>query len=206
MFTGIVEEIGTVETMEQTAENALRCTIGAAKVLDDLKIGDSISVNGVCLTVTNFDTAGFAVDVMPETIRATAFSTLEKGSRLNLERALQMQDRFGGHFVTGHIDGTGKIIRQESDANAVYYEVTMDKSLFVYMQKKGSVAIDGVSLTIFDTDTAKQSCTLSLIPHTRAATILGEKQVGDLVHIECDLLAKHLRQFVQEMTQTREEV
>lgn len=201
MFTGIVEEIGKVEKVVQTEEHALRYTIHAEKVLTDVNVGDSIAVNGVCLTVTKFDAARFAVDVMPETLRVTGFANLKAGDRLNLERAMQAQDRFGGHFVTGHIDGIGEITEKKVEANAINYEIEMEERLFVHMLEKGSVAIDGVSLTVFATDREKRSCTLSLIPHTRAVTILGEKQVGDMVHIECDVLAKQMRQFVQEQMQ-----
>lgn len=201
MFTGIVEEIGKVEKVVQTEEHALRYTIHAEKVLTDVNVGDSIAVNGVCLTVTKFDAARFAVDVMPETLRVTGFANLQTGDRLNLERAMQAQDRFGGHFVTGHIDGIGEITEKKVEANAINYEIEMEERLFVHMLEKGSVAIDGVSLTVFATDREKRSCTLSLIPHTRAVTILGEKQVGDMVHIECDVLAKQMRQFVQEQMQ-----
>lgn len=201
MFTGIVEEIGKVEKVVQTEEHALRYTIHAEKVLTDVNVGDSIAVNGVCLTVTKFDAARFAVDVMPETLRVTGFANLQTGDRLNLERAMQAQDRFGGHFVTGHIDGIGEITEKKVEANAINYEIEMEERLFVHILEKGSVAIDGVSLTVFATDREKRSCTLSLIPHTRAVTILGEKQVGDMVHIECDVLAKQMRQFVQEQMQ-----
>lgn len=201
MFTGIVEEIGKVEKVVQTEEHALRYTIHAEKVLTDVNVGDSIAVNGVCLTVTKFDAARFAVDVMPETLRVTGFANLKAGDRLNLERAMQAQDRFGGHFVTGHIDGIGEITEKKVEANAINYEIEMEERLFVHILEKGSVAIDGVSLTVFATDREKRSCTLSLIPHTRAVTILGEKQVGDMVHIECDVLAKQMRQFVQEQMQ-----
>lgn len=160
-----------------------------------MKLGDSIAVNGVCLTVTSFTNRSFTVDVMPETVRATSLRTLMRGSKVNLERAMAANGRFGGHFVSGHVDGIGEIIRKESVANAVYYEIKVSKQLRNYMILKGSVAVDGTSLTIFGlTD---DTFTISLIPHTRAETILGDKQVGDIVNIECDVIGKYVEQFLR---------
>ncbi|RAK22237.1 riboflavin synthase alpha chain [Anoxybacillus vitaminiphilus] len=194
MFTGIIEEVGTIEQMKQSGE-AIVLTIGARKILEDVKLGDSIAVNGVCLTVTSFTTQSFTVDVMPETVRATSLRTLKRGSKVNLERAMAANGRFGGHFVSGHVDGVGEIIRKEPVANAVYYEIKVPKELRKYMIFKGSVAVDGTSLTIFGlTD---DTFTISLIPHTRAETILGDKQVGDIVNIECDVIGKYVEQFIK---------
>ncbi|ANB61289.1 riboflavin synthase [Anoxybacteroides amylolyticum] len=193
MFTGIIEEVGTIEQMKQAGE-AIVFTIGAKKILADVKLGDSIAVNGVCLTVTSFTPRTFTVDVMPETVRATSLRTLARGAKVNLERAMAANGRFGGHFVSGHVDGVGEIIRKEPVANAVYYEIKVPKPLRKYMIVKGSVAIDGTSLTIFGlTD---DTLTISLIPHTRAETILGDKQVGDIVNIECDVIGKYVEQFL----------
>ncbi len=193
MFTGIIEEVGTIEQMKQSGE-AIVITIGAKKILDDVRLGDSIAVNGVCLTVTSFTNRSFTVDVMPETVRATSLRTLTRGSKVNLERAMAANGRFGGHFVSGHVDGIGEIIRKEPVANAVYYDIKVPKELRKYMILKGSVAVDGTSLTIFGlTD---DTFTISLIPHTRAETILGEKQVGDIVNIECDVIGKYVEQFI----------
>ncbi|MCZ0754578.1 riboflavin synthase [Anoxybacillus sp. J5B_2022] len=195
MFTGIIEEVGTVEQMKQAGE-AIVFTIGANKILTDVKLGDSIAVNGVCLTVTSFTSRTFTVDVMPETVRATSLRTLARGAKVNLERAMAANGRFGGHFVSGHVDGVGEIIRKEPVANAVYYEIKVPKSLRKYMILKGSVAVDGTSLTIFGlTD---DTFTISLIPHTRAETILGDKQVGDIVNIECDVIGKYVEQFLRQ--------
>lgn len=194
MFTGIIEEVGTIEQMKQSGE-AIVFTIGAKKILEDVKLGDSIAVNGVCLTVTSFTNRSFTVDVMPETVRATSLHTLTRGSKVNLERAMAANGRFGGHFVSGHVDGIGEIIRKEPVANAVYYEIKVTKTLRNYMILKGSVAVDGTSLTIFGlTD---DTFTISLIPHTRAETILGDKQVGDIVNIECDVIGKYVEQFLR---------
>jgi riboflavin synthase len=193
MFTGIIEEVGTIEQMKQSGE-AIVITIGAKKILDDVRLGDSIAVNGVCLTVTSFTNCSFTVDVMPETVRATSLRTLTRGSKVNLERAMAANGRFGGHFVSGHVDGIGEIIRKEPVANAVYYDIKVPKELRKYMILKGSVAVDGTSLTIFGlTD---DTFTISLIPHTRAETVLGEKQVGDIVNIECDVIGKYVEQFI----------
>ncbi|TXK90677.1 riboflavin synthase, partial [Parageobacillus sp. SY1] len=148
MFTGIIEEVGTIEQMRQSGE-AIVMTIGAKKVLEDVHLGDSIAVNGVCLTVTSFTDRSFTVDVMPETVRATSLRTLTKGSKVNLERAMAANGRFGGHFVSGHVDGIGEIIRKWPSANAVYYEIKIPQELRKYMILKGSVAVDGTSLTIF---------------------------------------------------------
>ncbi|AMX83023.1 riboflavin synthase subunit alpha [Geobacillus subterraneus] len=193
MFTGIIEEIGAIEQMRQTGD-AIVMTIGARRVLEDVQLGDSIAVNGVCLTVTSFTDRQFTVDVMPETVKATALCTLKPGAKVNLERAMAAGGRFGGHFVTGHVDGVGRIVRQWPKANAVYYEIEVPPSLRSYMIEKGSVAVDGTSLTIFGL--SERTFTISLIPHTREATILGEKRPGDLVNIECDMIGKYVAAFL----------
>ncbi|MBB5172973.1 riboflavin synthase [Texcoconibacillus texcoconensis] len=194
MFTGIVEEKGTIRSMRQTGESIVM-SVEAAIVLEDVSIGDSIAVNGVCLTVTAYDARSFSVDVMPETVRHTSLNDLRRGSEVNLERAMSAAGRFGGHFVSGHIDGTGKIRSKERQDNAVYYEIAVDPSLRKYMLMKGSVAVDGTSLTIFGlTD---DSITISIIPHTLDETVIGSKGVGDIVNIECDMLGKYVDQFMQ---------
>lgn len=190
MFTGIVEEIGTIKDIYHESEQAIQLTIEADKVLTDVQLGDSIAVNGICLTVTKFTREQFVVDVMPETIKATSLRNMEEGTKVNLERSLRAQDRLGGHFVTGHVDAVGEITRKEAVENAVYYDILLPEDLMIYFVKKGSIAVDGVSLTVFAVD--EQSVTISLIPHTLEVTILGEREVGDLVNIECDMLAKHV--------------
>lgn len=190
MFTGIVEEKGFIKNKEQVSENAIQLTIAATQILGDIQTGDSIAVNGICLTVTTFNNVQFVVDVMPETIAATSLHEVQIGTSVNLERAMQVNDRFGGHFVTGHIDCTGKIISKTEEENAIYYEIFVPKQYHKYMIRKGSVAIDGVSLTVFHVNEEKQTITISLIPHTVNVTILGDKQTGDIVNIECDVLAK----------------
>lgn len=192
MFTGIVEEVGTITNIHHLSERAIELTIGAEKVLTDVQLGDSISVNGICLTVTNFTATEFTVDVMPETIEATSLRSMEKGTNVNLERSLQPQGRLGGHFVTGHVDTVGKILRKEAVENAVYYDIAIPEQLMIYFVEKGSVAVDGVSLTVFAVE--EQMITISLIPHTLVVTILGEREVDDFVNIECDMLAKYVHE------------
>jgi riboflavin synthase len=195
MFTGIIEEIGTIANMQGT-EEAIEMTIHAEKITEDVNLGDSISVNGVCLTVTAFTAKSFTVDVMPETVKATSLNFLKPGSSVNLERAMSANGRFGGHFVTGHVDGTGTIIRKKPSANAVYYEIKVSKEMTSSLVMKGSIAIDGISLTIFGLEDEK--VTVSIIPHTLSETVLGGKNAGDTVNIECDMLGKYVKKFVMQ--------
>ncbi|MBE4910351.1 riboflavin synthase [Bacillus luteolus] len=197
MFTGIIEEIGTVKNISSTGE-AIVMKIGATKILRDVNLGDSISVNGVCLTVTSFGSSEFTVDIMPETVRASSLKSLQRNSKVNLERAMSANGRFGGHFVSGHVDGIGTIVKKEPQANAVYYEIEVADALRRYLLFKGSVAVDGTSLTIFGL--TEKTFTISLIPHTMSETVLGSKGVGEIVNIECDMLGKYLEQFVQRAT------
>ncbi len=197
MFTGIVEETGSIEEIRQLSENAIVMKIKADIILADLTIGASIAVNGVCLTVTSFTKENFTVEMMPETVQATALSILKEGSSVNLERSLLPTDRIGGHFVTGHVDGTGKIVQKEALENAVYYDIEAGEEILQYVTHKGSIAVDGISLTVFAVDRNAKTFTISIIPHTMAVTALGEKDVGDLVNLECDMLAKQVQHFLQ---------
>lgn len=199
MFTGIIEEKGTIQTFEKKSERAIELTIQATKVLKDVNLGDSIAVNGICLTVTEFTDNYFTVDVMPETVEATSLNDLTVGSFVNLERSMKADGRFGGHFVTGHVDTVGKIVKKEQVENAVYYEITVPAQFMPYFIMKGSIAVDGVSLTIFGV--GEQSVTISLIPHTLRETILGEKEVGHIVNIECDVMAKHIANQLKNYTE-----
>lgn len=199
MFTGIVEEIGTIKEIKQGINSSV-LHISAKKVLSDVALGDSISVNGICLTVTSFSSASFTVDVMPETINSTSLRSLKQGSSVNLERAVAADGRFGGHFVTGHVDGIGKITAKRPVENAVYYDISIPKELIKFIILKGSVAVDGTSLTVFGV--SEEKFTISLIPHTLSETILGEKTAGDVVNIECDMLGKYIENFIK--TQTKE--
>ncbi|WP_078553174.1 riboflavin synthase [Bacillus alkalicellulosilyticus] len=194
MFTGIIEEIGTIEQIQQKNE-AIVMTIKANSILDDVKLGDSIAVNGVCLTVTSFTTKQFTVDLMPETVRNTSLRMLTRGSSVNLERAMAAGGRFGGHFVSGHVDGIGKIVRKEAVDNAVYYEIEVPKEIQPYFIVKGSVSVDGTSLTVFQV--SDSSFTVSIIPHTLTETVIGGKKVGDIVNIECDMIGKYIEQFIE---------
>ncbi|KIL74628.1 riboflavin synthase [Bacillus badius] len=193
MFTGIIEEIGMIE--EVLAQNkSMQLTITAHKVLEDVRLGDSIAVNGVCLTVTSFTSERFTVDVMPETFRDTSLSRLSRGLKVNLERAMAANGRFGGHFVSGHIDGVGVITGKKRVENALYIDIQYSAELSPYLMPKGSIALDGTSLTLFYV--SEKELTISLIPHTQEETILAEKAIGDLVNIECDMLAKYVERML----------
>jgi len=188
LFTGIIEEIGTVNSI-QRKPHALEMTIRAKTVLDDVKRGDSIAVNGVCLTVSSFTKESFVVDVIPETFKSTTLAELSTNSSVNLERAMAANGRFGGHFVSGHVDGIGIIRSIKKESNAITKKIEVDAKLMKYMMVKGSVAIDGTSLTIFDVD--RSSISISLIPTTQNDSLIGEKGIGRKVNIECDMLAKY---------------
>lgn len=193
MFTGLVEEIGKIKKITKTKQ-AVYFTIEATKVIQDAKVGDSISTNGVCLTVTAFHSNSFEVYAMPETIRITNLGQLKQGDSVNLERALQLSSRLGGHIVSGHCDGTGKIVRMNKEEQAITLHIKADESLLQYITFKGSIAIDGVSLTIMD----KQDdfFGIAIIPHTQQETTLTRKKVGDTVNLECDIFAKYIYQFL----------
>lgn len=193
MFTGIIEEIGTIKSVQNTS-TAYEVMIQAKKVLEDVKLGDSISVNGICLTVTSFTSTSFIVDVMPETLSSTNLETLKTGDPVNLERAMAANGRFGGHFVSGHIDGVGEIIKRTPKHNAIYYKIRTASALQRYFLQKGSVAVDGTSLTIFEVD--EEGFTISLIPHTVQESVVGGKREGDQVNIECDMLVKNIEQLL----------
>lgn len=193
MFTGIIEEVGIVQSIKRTGESFV-LTIGANKIMDDIKLGDSIAINGVCLTVTTYTTTKFSVDVMPETVKATSLATVTQGSRVNLERAMAAGGRFGGHFVSGHVDGTGIIAAKKTVENAVYYEIKTNNELLKYIILRGSVTVDGTSLTVFGV--SENAFTLSIIPHTLSETVLGIKGKGDVVNIECDMLGKYVSHFL----------
>ena len=184
MFTGIIEEVGTFGGL-----SGGNITIGAKLVQSDAHIGDSIAVNGICLTVTRFDTHGFRAAVMPETIRRTSLAGLNAGAPLNLERALLPTTRLGGHFVSGHIDGVGKITEMHEEGNAILMTVAAGNEILRGIVEKGSVALDGISLTVARVGTS--DFTVSLIPHTRTVTNLGAKHIGSPLNIETDILGKY---------------
>lgn len=192
MFTGIIEEVGVIHAIRSGSRSAV-LEIGASKVLKDTQIGDSISVNGVCLTVTTLGTAFFTADAMPETLKRSNLGALRSGSPVNLERALRLGDRFGGHIVSGHIDGTGSIMHTKEDENAIWICISVDDSLLRYIIDKGSIAIDGVSLTVVNVE--ENRFNVSVIPHTRKETILCDKMPGSKVNLECDVVAKYIERF-----------
>ena len=195
MFTGIVEEIGTLKRITWGAHSAA-LTIQAKQVLAGTKVGDSIAVNGICLTVTNLDTSGFTADVMHETLNRTALKMLKPGSSVNLERAMAAGGRFGGHMVSGHIDGTGKIAEIKEDSLAIWYTIEAPPQILRYIVEKGSIAIDGISLTV--AKVTQTTFSVSTIPHTRSATTLGERRPGDLVNLENDIVGKYVEKFICE--------
>ena len=189
MFTGIVEDIGVIERITPGVES-LRLHVRSEKALEDAAIGDSIAINGVCLTVSEMTEHSFAADVIPETMKATTLGELSVGSSVNVERAMQANDRFGGHFVTGHVDTVGTIVRTTRRDNARYVEIETPKEFQPYYITKGSVAVDGTSLTVFGV--TDSGFIISLIPTTEKDTILGDKDVGDTVNVECDMFAKYI--------------
>ena len=193
MFTGIVEELGAIRDLRRGAASAA-LSIGASQVLSDLNIGDSVAVNGVCLTATAVDAGGFTADVMHETLKRTNLGALVPGSPVNLERAMAAGGRFGGHIVSGHIDGVGTITRTRRDDNAVWYTVSAPKPLLRYLVEKGSVAIDGVSLTV--AAVTGEDFSVSLIPHTAKLTLLGRKGPGETVNLECDVIGKYVEKLL----------
>lgn len=198
MFTGIVEEIGRIKNVQRGAKSITFC-IEASKVLADTKIGDSICTNGVCLTVTDISPAAegkgwFKADVMPETIRKTSMAQLLVGSKVNLERALTLNTRLGGHIVSGHVDGIGHVVRKEQDDIAIWLWIECDANLMRYIIPKGSVTLQGVSLTVAKVEATRFA--VSLIPHTQGETTLHACVVGDVVNIETDIIAKYVEKLM----------
>ncbi|MDE6025234.1 MAG: riboflavin synthase [Lachnospiraceae bacterium] len=193
MFTGIVEEMGIIKSIDKGAKSA-RLTICGEVVTKDSHIGDSIAVNGICLTVTSIKGNCFTADVMAETMRRTSLGGLAPGSKVNLERAMTLNGRFGGHIVSGHIDGTGTVSRLEREDNAVWVTVNTTEAILKYIIEKGSIAIDGISLTVAYVDS---SCfKVSIIPHTAAETTLLSKKAGDIVNLENDVIGKYVEKLM----------
>ncbi len=193
MFTGIVEEIGKVRRVIE-GTHAGEISIAAKTVLEGTKIGDSIAVNGVCLTVTRMDGSGFTADVMPETLRRTNLGSLSKDAQVNLERAMAANGRFGGHMVAGHIDGTGRITEIKREENAVWFRIAAEDALLLFTMEKGSIAIDGISLTIAKVEA--DAFYVSIIPHTGKETTLLQKKIGDRVNLENDQVGKYIYRFM----------
>jgi riboflavin synthase len=191
MFTGIIQEIGALRRVSPGESYKLR--ISAEEILGGIELGDSISVDGACLTVVDFDGDGFEVDAMPETIEKTTLKFLQMGSRVNLEAALTLGSKMGGHWVTGHVDGIGRILGKKNAGNAVLYEVSISHELSKFLVAKGSVAVDGISLTIIEC--RGESFKVGIIPHTFGETTLGDKGVGEYVNIETDIMGKYVYKF-----------
>ena len=193
MFTGIIEEMGTVSSIAEGSLSVV-ITIQASKVLEGSQTGDSIAVNGVCLTVTSIHGSFFTADVMAETLRRSSLGSLSKGSHVNLERAMPMNGRFGGHIVSGHIDGTGTVVSKVKEDNAVWVKINASQDILKYIVLKGSVAIDGTSLTVAGLDDSTFS--VSVIPHTASETILLQKSTGDIVNLENDIIGKYIERLL----------
>ena len=198
MFTGIVEEIGRVRNVVSSSTFG-ELQIEAETVIEDAKVGDSIAVNGICLTVTKLMPWGFTADVMPETIRSTPLSDVGRGGKVNLERALSPSGRMGGHIVTGHIDGVGRIREKRREKNAVWLEIEAEPEILTLIVHKGSIAIDGVSLTV--AEVGDDSFKVSIIPHTGEETILLEKDSASRVNLETDIIGKYVKRFLDGMNQ-----
>jgi riboflavin synthase len=194
LFTGIVEEMGTIRSVRKGASSSV-LTIGGEVIFSDLKLGDSVAVNGVCLTVTSYGSDWFTADVMHETLSRSSLRDARTGMKVNLERAMASDGRFGGHIVSGHIDGTGTITSTQRDDNAIWYTVEAPASVMRYIVEKGSVTIDGISLTV--ARVAKTSFMVSIIPHTAAVTVLGGKGAGDIVNLENDIIGKYVEKLLQ---------
>ena len=193
MFTGIIEEVGVIKSIRMGAQSAV-ITIEAEKVLEDIHLGDSIAMNGVCLTVTSFYSHSYSVDIMHESLKRTNLGSMKSGSRVNLERAMAADGRFGGHIVAGHVDGTGKITSMEKDDNAVWIYIQAEPSVLKYIVEKGSITIDGISLTVAKVD--EKSFAVSVIPHTGTHTTLLEKKPGDTVNLENDMIGKYVEKLL----------
>jgi len=193
MFTGIVEEMGVVKGIDRHLQS-IRLTLLAKTVLEELEIGDSVTINGVCTTVTNLIEGGFTVDLSPETTRVTSLGSLKVGDPVNLERAMRIMDRIGGHLVSGHVEGVGVIRERKQEENAIILTIEAPADLLRYCIQRGSIAIDGVSLTI--NNLTDRGLTVSIIPHTAKVTTLGLKEVGAPVNLESDLIGKYVERLL----------
>jgi len=193
MFTGMIEGLGTIKGL-RPAGKGKRLVIDSDVALDEVKLGDSIAVNGACLTAVVIQGRRFEADVSPETLSTTIFSKAKVGDRVNLERALRMTDRIDGHLVSGHVDGVGTLAQRKAAGNAILVTISAPESLTRYMIKKGSVAVDGISLTV--NNVAQQSFDVSVIPHTAQLTTIGFKKIGEAVNIETDMIGKYVERFM----------
>lgn len=201
MFTGIVEEIGMVLDMAKSGKVST-LKISCNKILEDISLGDSIAVNGICLTVKNYSSNYFEADIMNETISKTNLNTLKIGNSLNLERALKVGDRLGGHIVSGHVDGVGIIKDLKDDGDSIWVTIETNKEIMKYIVYKGSIALDGVSLTV--AYTYKKQFKVSIVPHTQLETIILKKKIGGIVNIECDQIGKYVEKFLNQNKESKE--
>ena len=194
MFSGIVEEMGAVKSVEKGLAGA-RMSILASTVLQDLKIGESVSVSGTCMTITGREEQDFSIDVSSETMNRTTLGSVSAGAPVNLERAMRLNERIGGHLVTGHVDGIGLLRRREQDGNAMHLTIEAPDDILRYCIQKGSITVDGISLTI--NGVSERSFTVAIIPHTAKVTTMGLKQIGDSVNLETDLIGKYVERLLQ---------
>lgn len=194
MFTGIIEEIGTVQSVKRS-QSSLTLEIAGAVIFDDLKIGDSVAVNGVCLTATTIGAGRFTADVMPESVKMTTLLQLSTGSKVNLERAMAANGRFGGHVVAGHVDGQGTIIGKDHVGNSIVFRITTDSDILHYIIYKGSVTVDGASLTV--SKVGPSWFEISIIPHTIGNTILQYASIGTTVNLETDIFGRYIEHFMK---------
>ncbi len=202
MFTGIVEEIGRIEAVQKGSQSSI-LKIAAQRVLEGSQVGDSIACNGVCLTITNMSEKSYECDVMAETLRRSNLGSLKPGDPVNLERALAVGSRLGGHIVSGHIDGRGSIVSMEREDNAVWVTIRAEKEILRYIIEKGSIAIDGISLTVAYVD--DKVFKISMIPHTGEATTLLSKKAGDSVNLENDLIGKYVEKLLFTKSEEKKE-
>lgn len=198
MFTGIVEEMGAISTLEKTLAGT-RVTVLASTVMGDLKIGDSVSVNGVCLTAVSIGERDFSVEVSPETLSVTTLGSMAAGTPVNLERAMKLNERIGGHLVAGHVDGVGVIRSRQQDGNTIFFTIGAPPEVLRYCVAKGSITVDGISLTI--NEVSERGVSVAIIPHTAKVTTLGLKRVEDPVNLESDLIGKYVERLLQERSQ-----
>lgn len=198
MFTGIIEEVGKIQSIQKGTSSAV-LSVHATEIMDDIQLGDSVAVNGVCLTVTSIIPSGFTADVMHETLNRSSLGYLRTGSSVNLERAMSANGRFGGHIVSGHIDGTGTVSDIRRDDNAIWYTIQTSSSVLRYIIEKGSIAIDGISLTV--AKVSKNSFRVSIIPHTVSRTTLSSCRVGDSVNLENDCIGKYVERLIDKVSQ-----
>ena len=197
MFTGIIEETGTIQSVKRS-QSSLTLEIAGSVIFDDLKIGDSVAVNGVCLTATTVGLQRFTADVMPESVKMTTLLNLSTGSKVNLERAMAANGRFGGHVVAGHVDGQGKIIGKDHVGNSIVFRITTDSDILQYVIYKGSITVDGASLTVSKVGTSWFE--ISIIPHTIGNTILQYASIGTTVNLETDIFGRYIEHFMKGST------